>query len=126
MKLGIFALLLVAFAAPAMPAAADPQLTGKWTIHYFIGGQEGDFACTFTQKEKDVAGSCAGTQGQATFEITGKLDGPAVTLQHKVEYNGDQLTLTYTGKAESAEKIAGSVSVAPIGVDGDFTLAPTK
>jgi len=124
MKLGILALLLAPLAMPA--AAPDTQLAGKWTIHYVIGGQEGDFACTFTQKEKDVTGSCAGAQGQATFEITGKLEGPAVTLQHKAEYNGDQLTLTYTGKAETAEKIAGAVNVAPMGVDGDFTLAPTK
>lgn len=125
MHRALLTLLLAALAAPALPAA-DTQLAGKWTIHYFIGGQEGDFACTFTQKEKDITGSCAGTQGQATFEITGKLDGAALTLQHKVEYNGDQLTLTYTGKAESPEKIAGTVNVAPMGVDGDFSLAPTK
>lgn len=124
MRQGFLALLLAALATSAMPAAANTQLAGKWTIHYFIGGQEGDFACTFTQKEKEVTGSCTG--GQGAFDITGTIDGSAVTLQHKSEYNGDQLTLTYAGKAESDEKIAGSVSVQPMGVDREFTLTPSK
>ena len=115
------------FAAAATTAVAAPEansLAGKWTLHYNISGNEGDLACTFEQTENDFTGTCKGDQGDVS--VTGKVDATKVTFQYKAEYNGDPLTVIYTGKLESPSKVSGTVDVQPMGVDGDFTLTQSK
>ena len=60
-----------------------------------------------------------------TGTVTGKVEEAKVTLQYKTEYNGDELTVVYTGKLDSG-KLAGSVSVQPMGVEGEFTGTQAK
>jgi hypothetical protein len=49
------------------------------------------------------------------------VDGKKATWKYDMEYNGSTLTLTYTGTLDDADKISGSVEVAPYGVTGNFT-----
>jgi len=107
-----------------MAAPENNSLAGKWTLHYNISGNEGDLACTFDQSDKDFTGACKGDQGEVS--VTGKVDEAKVTFQYKTEYNGDVLTIVYTGKLESPAKVSGTVDVQPMGVDGDFTLTQSK
>jgi hypothetical protein len=100
------------------------SLAGKWTLHYNISGNEGDLACTFDQTEKTFTGPCKGEDGSVS--VTGKLEESKITFQYKTEYNGETLTIVYTGKMESPAKVAGTVDVQPMGVDGEFTLTQSK
>jgi len=100
--------------------AADTTLAGSWKIHTDIAGNEGDQVCSFAQKDTALSGSCKGDDG-GSHDLTGKIDGKKVTWQYKSEYNGDPLTLVFTGTVDSDSSFSGAVDVQPMGIDGTFT-----
>ena len=117
-------LFLLAFAAINVSAADAPSLTGKWKIHNSIAGNESDQDCTFTQTDKDFAGTCSVEQG--TVQVSGKIGDANITWSFKTEYNGSPLTLVYTGTIDKDSKISGTVEVQPMSVMGDFTAVPSN
>ena len=117
-------LLLSFVAAIAAMAMADAPLTGKWQVFTSISGNDSDMACTFTQKDDALTGSCVSDRG--TFEITGKVNGSKVTWSYKSEYNGTPLTVHYQGDIESATRIKGNVDVPEFGASGEFTANQAK
>ena len=117
----LFAATALLFAASAFAADA-PNLTGKWTIHNSIAGNESDMACTFAQTDNKLSGSCK--SNDKDLQVTGSLDGKKLTWKYDSDYNGSPLTLTYTATLEDAGKFAGTVDVQPFGVTGDFTATP--
>jgi hypothetical protein len=124
MKILYPGLLLISAAALA-PAAYNPSLNGKWQVHNSIAGNESDQACTFTQKDADLTGSCSSENGTVT--ISGKINGKKVTWTYKSEYNGAPLTVAYDGVLDSAAaKISGSVNVPEFSADGEFTATQSK
>ena len=118
--LASFALL---FASTAFAAGA-PNLTGQWTVHNSIAGNESDQECKFVQTENKLTGTCAVEEKEV--QITGSIDGNKVTWKYESEYNGSPLTLTYTATLDDSGKIAGTVDVDPFGVTGDFTATRSK
>jgi hypothetical protein len=120
----IFPLLLAA--AGSLPLAADnPSLSGNWMVHSSIAGNDNDQNCVFTQKDTSLTGSCVSAD-KTTVEITGKVDGKKVSWAYKSEYNGTPLTVQFEGSLDSANKIAGTVSVPEFNADGDFSATPAK
>jgi hypothetical protein len=115
---------LLLFVATSALAATAPNLTGQWTVHNSIAGNESDMECKFVQTETKLTGSCVGTEKEV--QITGSMDGSKVTWKYDGDYNGTPITLTYKGLVDEAGKITGSVDVDPFGVTGDFTAAHSK
>lgn len=111
------------FAASAFAAGA-PSLTGDWTIHNSIAGNESDQACKFVQADTKITGTCKTQDNEV--KVTGSLDGNKLTWKYDSEYNGNPLTLVYTATLDESGKIAGSVEVQPFGVTGDWTATPAK
>jgi len=119
-KLVTTSILLLASSAFAADA---PNLTGRWSVHNSIAGDESDQECKFTQTENKLTGSC---KSDKEVQITGNVDGKKVTWKYDSEYNGSPLTLTYTATLDDFKKITGKVDVQPYGVTGDFTATPLK
>ena len=117
-------ILPLAFAAAVAVQAQPASVTGTWTVAANISGSQSEQTCDFTQKETELTGTCKSDRGSVT--ITGKVDGTAVTWQFNTQYEGQTLTPVYSGKLESADKIAGSVDVQGMGVGGEFTAARVK
>ena len=115
---------VVAVLLAAIPAGAADTLSGKWTVHQSIAGNESDMSCTFTQNGEDLVGTCDGAAGEV--KIAGKVSENKVSWTFKSEYNGSPLTMKYTGTLASATKITGTVSVDPYGVEGEFAAASAK
>ena len=115
------ALLLAASAF----AAGAPNLTGNWTIHNSIAGNESDQPCKFVLADNKLSGTCK-SQDDKEVPITGRLDGSKLTWKYESDYNGTPLTLVYTATLDDSGKIAGSVEVQPFSVTGDFTATPAK
>ena len=111
------------FAASAFAAGA-PSLSGEWSIHNSVAGNESDQACKFVQTENKLTGTCK--SHDKDVDVTGTLDGNKVTWQYDMDYNGSTLTLVYTATLDDSGKIAGSVEVQPFSVTGDFTATPSK
>jgi hypothetical protein len=116
-------------ATTCVAAAQEPSVDGKWKVNSNIAGNVSELNCTFTQKESALTGTCESEQGP--LAITGKIEGKTVTWQFEVKWEGDLLTLVYSGTLEpaskdSAPKIVGTVDVQPVGATGDFTADASK
>jgi hypothetical protein len=105
-------------------AAADTSIAGSWNVSTSIAGNDGSMVCTFTQKEATLKGTCTGEDGD--HAVTGKIDGNKVTWQYKIDYNGQPLTLLFSGAVDSDSRFAGTVDVDPMGVTGDFSAKRAK
>ena len=121
MKFFLWIFLLV---LPMSAAAADVSIAGKWQVSTSIVGVDGTEVCTFTQSEATLTGTCKADDGD--HALTGKMDGNKVTWQYKAEYNGDPLTLVFTGTVNSDNEFTGTVDVNPMSVSGDFTAKRAK
>jgi hypothetical protein len=119
----LFLSFLLGSAAVLAPAG-DASLSGKWNIHNNIVGNESDMACTLTQKDSDLTGSCSSDHG--AVPISGKVNEKKVSWTYKSEYNGGPITLTYKGTLDSTNKISGSVMVEEYGAEGEFTATQAK
>ena len=125
MKVLLLSAFLVSSAFTSL-AADNPSLTGRWKIHSSIAGNDSDSECTLTQTDADISGTCKTAEGTDS-KATGKVDGAKVTWSFGSDYNGTPLTITYKATlGATAEKIAGTVSVDPFGVEGDFTATSEK
>jgi len=120
----LLALSALVIASSAFAAGA-PSLTGTWSIHSSIAGNESDQACKFVQTDNKLTGTCK-NQEDKDLPVTGSLDGKKLTWQYESDYNGSPLTLIYTATLDDLGKITGSVEVQPFGVTGDFTATPSK
>lgn len=119
----LIALLLTSVLLSAAMQDAAP-VTGKWHVEMSIAGNESTQSCTFTQTGAELSGTCESTNG--TVKIAGKVDGRKVAWSYKSEYNGNPLTVAFDGTIESAEKIAGTVSVPEYSVEGSFSAKTSK
>ncbi len=110
------ALLLLA----AMPSlAADRTLTGTWNLALNVSGQDYNLACTFKQDGEKLTGTCTGESGEGA--VTGQLASEKISWTHTIPFNGDTLTLSYSGAFTSDNAIKGTIHVAPFDIDGDFS-----
>jgi hypothetical protein len=119
-----FLFALVAAAGVLTLAADAPSLTGKWTIHTSIAGNDSDMNCSFEQKDMTLTGKCQGQQGELT--IAGQIDGNKVSFSYKSDYQGTPLTVAYEGTYDPAIGIKGAVGVPEFSVDGDFYATLVK
>jgi catechol 2,3-dioxygenase-like lactoylglutathione lyase family enzyme len=108
----------------ASSAYAAPNLTGQWTIHQSIAGNESDQPCNLVAAGNKITGSCKPQDKE--LPVTGTVDGNKVTWQYQSEYNGSPLTLVYTATLGDSSKIAGTVEVKEFGITGDFTAVTSS
>jgi hypothetical protein len=109
--------MLLALGMPAL--AADASITGTWQVETEVMGNPGSEVCTLKQDGNKVTGKC--TLDDTDHEVTGEVKDQKVTWKHDAEYNGQTLTITYSGTFQSASSIAGDVDVEPFGASGTFT-----
>ncbi len=114
----------VAIASAPAHAPDSLDLTGQWSLHNSIEGNESDEDCAFTQADNKITGSCK-TSDQ-TMKVTGSLDGKKVSFQYDAEYQGSTLTLTYNATVDNSESFSGTVYVDPYSVSGQFTAKRPK
>jgi hypothetical protein len=125
MKKVIWATLLMSSFAVTSYAADGTSISGKWKVHSVIDGDESDVTCNFTQKDKDLSGSCTTDKGEKT--MSGKIDGKTISFSYDSEYDGSPYTAKYSGSFDaSGQKLIGAVVIDAFGVDGDFTATPDK
>lgn len=120
----VFAASALLFATSAF-AAGVTNLTGQWTIHNNIAGNESDQECKLVQQDNAITGTCKSAEGK-DLAVTGTVDGKKVTWKYESDFNGTPLTLTYTATLDESNKVSGTVEVDPFNVSGDFTATPLK
>jgi hypothetical protein len=116
------ALTLASTASPSL--AADDKFSGDWKIQNEIAGNVSEMTCTFTVKEKDLTGGCANEITKA--DIAGTIDGANVAWVYRGTYEGNPITVRYTGTLGETGEIRGSVSVDEFSVSGEFKATSLK
>jgi hypothetical protein len=115
-KTGLGALLAVAALAMAqMASAAD--VTGTWLMAVETGAGSGSPTFVLVQKGEALSGSYKGQLGEA--QVTGTVKGDEVTIEYKVEGQGQSLAVKYSGKTDG-KTMSGKVSLGQLG-EGTFT-----
>ena len=122
MKRPLISALLLSAGALAQAPASD--LSGIWSVHLSVMGNDSDQNCTITQSAATLTGTCKNDQG-AEQKLEGKVDGKKVIWTVKGDYNGSPLTIVYTGTLDGND-LKGTVDVDPYGVTGEFKATKSK
>ncbi len=110
----------------AAPAAASPSggqagganITGDWSVAVETSAGSGNPSFTFKQEGEKLTGTYKGQFGEAP--LTGTVKGADITFSVKVNAQGQDLTIVYTGKIESKDSMKGKVMLGELG-EGTWT-----
>jgi uncharacterized protein len=93
-----FAILLSFFAAPVF--AAD--ISGQWTATFNTQVGEQHYVYTFKVEGEKLTGTAKSDNGTSEIQ-NGTVKGDDVSFVENLNYQGQQLTITYTGKVSGDE-----------------------
>ena len=113
----LFAVFLIA----AFQAANAADVSGSWHVTGSVSDTPIDTTCTLTQKDNALTGTCVRKADGKSVDATGSVKDDAVAWHYNSEYNGDPITVTYSGKLAKDGTISGSIVVDPYNATGDFT-----
>lgn len=118
-RAGMKRVLLLTIASAAT-LIAQPTVPGAWTITGDVQGYPINETCSFAQDKDKVAGTCKNAEGKS-FDTTVTIEEKKVIFVHGGEYQGDKLTLTFTGFWNDKGELGGDIDVQPLNVSGSFT-----
>lgn len=98
------------------------SVSGTWKVTGDVMGNPVNSVCTFAQDDKKLTGSCKLAQADKPVEIKGEVNEKKVVFQHNTDYEGQTLTIVYTGTLDAAgSQLKGDIDVQPMSVAGTFT-----
>jgi hypothetical protein len=114
------AAVVIAFSALTLSAQSPlPDLSGSWKVAADFGGTASDSVCMFKQDAGKLTGTCKGEE--SSMDLTGIVAADGITWTGKVQYNGQELTVTYKAKLTDPKTLSGSIDVQPMDVQGTFS-----
>jgi hypothetical protein len=110
-------------AAPAATPASAPQtggvnVTGEWNVTVETSAGSGNPTFTFKQDGETLTGMYKGQFGESA--LTGTVKGSDIKFTIKINAQGQDLTIVYTGKIESKDSMKGTVALGELG-EGTWT-----
>lgn len=94
--------------AGALPAFAD--VTGDWQIEGSIGQMPLSVICSLKEADGKLTGSCHNEQFP-DLPLTGETGEGTATWSYTVDFQGQQLTVSYSGRLESDTNMKGDIAV---------------
>lgn len=107
-----------AAAPPAAAAAQGMNISGVWGFTVETSQGSGSPTFTFKQDGENLTGTYKGQFGEAP--LTGTVKGADMKFSIKINAQGQDLTLTYSGKIESKDSMKGTVQLGELG-EGTWT-----
>jgi len=101
MKLRIATVLSVLLLALAVPALAA-DISGQWTATFNTQVGEQHYVFTFKVDGEKLTGTAKSDNGNVTIE-NGTVKGDDVSFVENLDYQGQKLVITYTGKVSGDE-----------------------
>ncbi len=120
-SLKALALLLSLLAAPVL--AQSGTVSGTWKLTGDVVGNAVDLVCALTQDGRKLAGTCKQAGSDKATDIAGEVDDRKVTWKYEADYQGQPITLTFTGALDASSQLKGDIYVQPFGVNGTFSAA---
>ena len=113
----LFITMLASAALAGAALAADANVAGEWDFTVETQAGTGTPHFSLKQDGSAVTGNYKGQLGEAP--VTGTVKGNELTINFKVNAQGTDLAITYTGTVEG-NAIKGKVSLGELG-EGTFT-----
>ena len=99
--------------ASATSASVKTDITGAWSFQVESSAGSGSPTFTFKQDGEKLTGQYKGAFGEAP--LTGTVKGGKVDFVIKVDVQGQQMTLTYTGTVEKDGSMKGTAELGEVG-----------
>lgn len=99
--------------APAAASADKTDVSGAWVFQVETPAGSGTPTFTFKQEGEKLTGQYKGAFGEAP--LTGTVKGNKIDFTIKVQAQGQDATINYTGTVEKDGTMKGTVSVADLG-----------
>ena len=113
----LFITMLASAALAGAALAADANVAGEWDFTVETQAGTGTPHFSLKQDGSNVTGTYKGQLGEAP--VTGTVKGNELTINFKVNAQGTDLAITYSGTVEG-DAIKGKVSLGELG-EGTFT-----
>jgi hypothetical protein len=110
-------IVAITLLASAHLAGQGINVTGEWAFDVTTDQGSGTPTITFKQDGEKLTGKYVGTLG--TADLTGTVNGNAITFTFTVDVQGQQAPVTYKGTVEK-NTMKGSLDIAGM-VNGTFT-----
>ena len=108
--------------ADAGKDAAGANIAGKWALQTSVMNNALRLTCDLTQQGKKLGGKCGGPGPLGDVDVTGGVDGKAVTLQFEVTSFGPRLVFLHRGEVdEQGTTVKGMLNM--LGEDSPFTMS---
>ena len=118
-------ILLFALTATLVAFAAETVLTGSWTVDNDIAGNTSTAPVVFKQEGNKLTGVIKMPEGKE-LAISGEIKDQKVSWKYDTEWEGNPLTMAYTGTIDASGAMSGTVEVQPMGVEGTFTAKKSE
>lgn len=105
-KMSIFAIALVLVGAGSM-AAQTSSVAGEWDATMNTPGGPRPFKLVFSVNGEKLTGTAKRSNGDVA--IVGTVKGDDISFSYTINYNNNDITLTFTGKVKG-DSMGGSVS----------------
>lgn len=115
-------LLTLALLATLHAAPAADTMPGRWQITGDVVGNAVKVICVIKQDGAALTGNCS-DENTAPMPITGEAKDGKITFQYVMDYQGQPLTIIYSGTL-SATEMKGTIDVRPVDAAGTFTAVP--
>ena len=102
-----------ASSAGAAAASDKADISGAWAFQVDSSAGSGSPSFTFKQDGEKLTGQYKGAFGEAP--LTGTVKGGKVDFTIKVDVQGQQMTLTYTGTVEKDGSMKGTAELGEVG-----------
>jgi hypothetical protein len=99
----VFAWLMVASLGGAA-RLVDVDITGTWTASFDTQIGQQNYTYEFAVKDKVLTGKIKSEMSQSDV-IDGKVDGDKVSFVEKLDFEGNEVRITYTGQIVSSDEI---------------------
>jgi len=99
--------------APAPAAAGGINITGDWTFMVETGQGSGSPSFSFKQDGEKLTGTYKGQFGEAP--LTGTVKGADIKFVMKISAQGQEMTITYSGKIENKDSMKGTAALGELG-----------
>ena len=105
----------------AAPMSSASNISGTWTFNVETQAGSGTPTFTFKQEGETLSGSYKGQFGEGP--LTGTVKGSDIMFSVKINAQGQDIEVTYTGKIEGPGQMKGTVK---LGEFGEGTWTGTK
>lgn len=112
-------MLLTLAVATIMQVAPADTTSQTWQLQGDVSGFPINSTCTVRVVDTVLTGSCTSPEG--AYDIVGSVKGENVTFSHDSDYEGQAISVIYTGTAQSETEVRGTIDVQPFDVSGYFT-----